>query len=128
MMVRRAGCSYNDRYVQNHVRDLAGFRGPGRVDQLTYGCTQWIGQGRDSGGTDAATIRKPQIAVPRRRAQAEGLGETSQDLPKHGESENPSLGFGAGISNPVSEQEQNGCREDGGLRAAFVEGVDNDAV
>ena len=36
--------TYNDGYVKHHVRDLGWFRGPERVDELSYGASERIRQ------------------------------------------------------------------------------------
>lgn len=98
--------AYDDRDVQNHVRDFAWFGRPERVNQLSQSCTQRIGKGGYGRCAGPALVRKPEVAVSRWSAQTEWLRESDEDLTKHGDTEDASSRFGPCISNPIADEEE----------------------
>lgn len=93
--------TYDNGNIQNHIRNIARFRRPRRIDQLTQRSSKRIRQSRQCRRTDTSPIREPQITISRRRAETERLRQTDEDLAEHGEPKDPPAGSGAGISDPV---------------------------
>lgn len=99
--------TYDDRYIQNHIRNLTRRGSPKRINQLTQRRSERIRQRRERRRAGTSTIREPQITVPCRSAEAKGLREADQDLPEHGETEDAAIlpvRSGARVPDPVADQ------------------------
>lgn len=118
----------NDRYIQHHVRDLRRFSRPRRINQLPQRCAQGISQTSQRRCAGPTLIREPQVAVSRRCAETERLRQTDEDLPEHSEAEDAAVDSGAGIAQPVADQQERGGGDDGGLGPAFVEDPDDESM
>lgn len=68
------------------------------------------------------------IAVSGWRAKTKWLRKTNQDLAEHGESKDTAIRFGAGIAQPVADEEEGGGGDDGRFGAAFIQDPDDEAV
>lgn len=95
---------------------------------MTYRCAQRVGQAGEGRGARATFVREPQVAVPGWGAQAERLRQTDEDLAEHGKSEDAAIRFGAGIAQPVADEQEGGGGDDGWFGAAFVQDPDNEAM
>ena len=91
------------------------------MEKKTYSTPKRIRQTRQRSRTHSPALSKPHITISRRRRKNKRLRQSSQDLPKHYDSED--LGSRAGIPDPVPEQQKCGGGEDAVFRAS-VEQVD----
>ena len=62
------------------------------------------------------------------RAQAERLRQSDQNLAEYDEPEDTAVRFGAGIAQPVSDEEEGGAGDDGRFGAAFVQDPDDETA
>lgn len=132
-------CTYNDGSVQYHGRNASFISRPKRADQLaellsvsmrialiliytTYCTTERVRKRRYSRRSDPPIISKPQAAIPGRRREHKRLRQANYDLPKHDDAEMAARGPSSGIPDPVAHQDKDAGCDDGGFRAAFVEG------
>lgn len=111
--------TYNDGDVEDHPRDVLWRAHPQRIDQLPQRRPQRIGQGRQRSGSDAPAVRKPQIRVRCRRGEHKRLRKADEDLAHHGAGVDAAgrLG-GAGVADPVADDEQRGGADEAVLEAA----------
>jgi len=66
--------------------------------------------------SNPSSFSKPHITIPGRRRQYERLRQSRQDLPNHDYRED--VGLGTRISDPVANEQQDGCGDDGWFGAA----------
>lgn len=87
----------------------------------TYRTTKRIRQTSNRRRSHPSPFRKPHVAISRRCREDKGLRHAYQYVAEHDDPEDAAVGFGACISNPVAQQQEDGGDDDGVLGAAVQE-------